>query len=180
MMYQIVNTGLKGCFEFTPKIFTDHRGTSIKPYNVDMLKRMGITHGFAEDLMVTSCKGVLRGLHFQKMPFEQAKLIWCAKGSIFDVAVDIRKDSPTFGKFAVFYIDSLKHNIAYIPAGFAHGYQVLEDDTIVFYKMSSVYSPEHEGGIRYDSINIPWPLENAIVSAKDTELPGFKDFISAF
>ncbi|RCX09888.1 dTDP-4-dehydrorhamnose 3,5-epimerase [Anaerobacterium chartisolvens] len=179
-MYSINKTPIEGCFEFTPGIFTDNRGVSIKPYNVDILKSMGVGHGFAEDLMVTSRKGVLRGLHFQRPPYAQAKLIWCVRGSIFDVAVDIRKNSPTYGSFVYFHIDCIKHNIAYIPAGLAHGYQVLEEDTTVFYKMSSVYSPENEGGILYNSLGIAWPLDNPIISEKDLSLPDFKDFVNVF
>ena len=180
MMHNINKTHLEGCFEFTPRIFKDNRGVSIKPYNVDILRSMGIEHGFAEDLMVTSHKSVLRGLHFQKPPYVQAKLIWCSRGSIFDVAVDIRKSSPTYGSFAYFHIDCRKHNIAYIPEGFAHGYQALEEDTTVFYKMSSVYSPENEGGILYNSLGIPWPLESPIMTEKDLSLPDFENFVSAF
>lgn len=170
-MHQLNEIFPDECFEFIPKIFSDHRGVSIKPYNVDIFKAMGVIHDFAEDLMVTSHKGVVRGLHFQKPPYEQAKLIWCIKGSIFDVAADLRMNMPGFGNIRCFSIDSKKHNIVYIPAGFAHGYQVLEDDTIVYYKMSSVYSPEYESGIRYDSLGIQWPVENPVLSEKDLKLP---------
>lgn len=176
----IVNrTALEGCLEIIPDVFTDHRGISIKPYNTEMLGNIGITHGFSEDLMVTSRKGVIRGLHFQNPPYEQAKLVWCIKGSIFDVAVDIRKDSPTFGMYTYFYLTAEKHNIAYIPIGFAHGYQVLKHDTTVYYKMSSVYAPNYEGGIRFDSLNIPWPLGNPVLSEKDLNLKPFGSSNSA-
>lgn len=180
ILYQKIKSEIEDCFELMPRIFKDHRGISVKTFNEDLYKEIGITHKFAEDLMVTSHKGVLRGLHFQKPSYEQAKLIWCISGSIFDVAVDIRKNSSTYGQFVYFNIDSRKRNLVYIPAGFAHGYQVMEDNTTVYYKMSSVYSPEHEGGLHYSSLNIPWPIEEKIVSDKDIKMPKFNEFISVF
>lgn len=180
LMYKVNKTNLEGCLELIPSIYEDHRGVSIKPFHFDTFETIGITDVFKEDLMVTSKKGVLRGLHFQKPPFGQAKLIYCVRGSIFDVAVDIRKNSPTYGQYACFFVDFKKHNIVYIPEGFAHGYMVLEDDTTVIYKMSAIYSPKHEGGIIWDSIDIPWPLENPILSEKDKKLMFFKDLKSEF
>lgn len=179
-MYQINRTSINGCLELVPNIFTDHRGTSIKPFHSDTFKSLGLEYNFSEDLMVTSRKGVLRGMHLQKPPFQQAKLIYCVRGSIFDVAVDIRKDSPTYGQYVGFYVDAIKHNIIYIPSGFAHGYLVLEENTTVVYKMSSVYSPEHEAGFRWDSAGISWPQLNPILSDKDKNLPDFDNFVSMF
>lgn len=179
-MYQVNKTMLDGCLELIPKVFTDHRGVSIKPFHMDSFIKLEIEHNFNEDLMVNSHKDVLRGLHLQNPPFQQAKLICCVKGSIFDVAVDVRKNSSTYGQYACFYIDSIKHNIIYIPIGFAHGYLVLEDDTTVVYKMSSVYSPGYESGIKWDSLDIPWPVKKPILSKKDNSLPDFKDFVSMF
>jgi len=179
-VYRIIKTKIEGCIELIPNIFSDHRGLSIKPFHANIFRELGMENQFNEDFMVTSKKGVLRGLHFQKTPFEQAKLLYCVKGSIFDVAVDIRKNSPTYGRYVSFNIDSRNHNMAYIPAGFAHGYMSLEDDTVVIYKMSSGYSQNHEGGIRWDSVDIKWPLIEPILSDKDKVLPKFEDFISIF
>lgn len=179
-MYEVKKTKLDGCIEITAAVFQDDRGITIKPFHIDSFSLLGINKHFSEDLMVTSKKSVLRGLHFQSNPFSQAKLIYCVKGSIYDVAIDIRKNSLTYGEYVVFLIDSKKHNLAFIPEGFAHGYQVLEEDTTVIYKMSSVYSPEHEGGIRWDSLGIDWPIEKPILSEKDMLLPKFEDFISGF
>lgn len=178
-MYQIIKSKI-GCLEIIPPIFSDHRGISIKPYHKDTFKELGLVHTFDEDLVVTSAKGVLRGLHLQNPPFEQVKLVWCVQGSILDVAVDVRKESPTYGQYACFHLEAKKHNGAYIPAGFAHGYYVLEEDTVVVYKLSSVYSPEHECGIRWDSLNIPWPSTQPILSDKDANLPLFREFVSKF
>ncbi|WPX07799.1 dTDP-4-dehydrorhamnose 3,5-epimerase [Anaerocellum danielii] len=176
-MYTINKTKLPGCVEIIPNIFDDHRGTSIKLYHSEIFKSLGIKDVLKEVLCVKSHKNVLRGLHYQKPPFCQAKLVSCLRGSIFDVVVDIRENSPTYGKFECFHIDSKKNNIVYVPVGFAHGYLVLEDDTIVLYNMSEIYSPEHEGGIRWDSLSIPWPIKNPILSDKDMNLPPFNDSI---
>lgn len=180
LIYLVNKTNIEGCIELIPSIFNDERGMSIKPFHKETFEKIGIHCKFNEDFMVTSHKGVLRGLHFQNPPYAQAKLIYCVKGSIFDVAVDIRYNSATFGQFICFHIDTLKHNMVYIPEGFAHGYQVLENDTTVIYKMSSGYSPNYEGGIRWNSVNIPWPLEEPILSQKDKNLITFEDLISAF
>lgn len=179
-MYTVNNTKIDGCVEINATIYEDDRGITMKPFHVNEYASFGIYDEFKEELMVTSKKRVLRGLHFQKNPFSQAKLIHCAKGSIFDVAVDIRKNSSTYGQYVEFLVDSKKHNLAYIPVGFAHGYQVLEEDTTVIYKMSSIYSPNNEGGIRWDSLGIDWPLKNPVLSDKDWLLPKFEDFTSPF
>jgi dTDP-4-dehydrorhamnose 3,5-epimerase len=179
-VYKVNKVNIEGLIELIPNIFTDHRGESIKPYHSETLKELGIQCDFNEDLMVTSNKGVLRGLHLQKPPYEQAKLIYCVKGSIFDVAVDIRKQSLTYGQYVYFNIDAKKHNIVYIPTGFAHGYLVMEDDTTVIYKMSSIYSPDYENGIKWDSIDIPWPIKEPILSEKDKGLSSFNSFNSGF
>lgn len=176
-MYKVIESHIKDCFEIRMKEFEDNRGVIRKTFHKNFMRKIGINHNFYEDLIVKSKKNVLRGMHFQKKPYEQAKLIYCVKGKILDVALDLRIDSKTFGKFEVFELDSKKGNMAFIPEGFAHGYLVIEDDTIVNYKMSNRYEPRYEGGIRWDSINVPWPIENPIVSEKDSNLPLFKNFI---
>lgn len=179
-MFKLKKTKIEGCIELITNTFEDARGLTTKPFHSVEFSSLGLQNVFKEDLMVTSKKGVLRGLHFQNNPFSQAKLIYCVKGSIYDVAVDIRKNSPTYGEYVNFIIDAKKHNLAFIPEGFAHGYQVLEEDTTVIYKMSSVYAPEHEGGIRWDSLGIDWPIKKPILSEKDMRLPKLEDFISDF
>lgn len=163
----------KECIEFVQKVCTDSRGTIIKPYNPDFLRLMGISAGFDEDLQVTSHIGVIRGLYYQKPPYEQAMLVWCVRGSIYSAALNLRPGSPDFGKVETHRIDSHKHNAIYIPFGFAYGYQVLEEDTTVFCKLSSEYSAERQEGIRYDSAGIDWPLDAPILSEKEL---GFKAF----
>lgn len=180
-MFIVNETGADGCFELIPRIFTDHRGVSIKPFHKYAFEDLGLESCYHEDLIVTSGKYVVRGLHFQYPPYQQIKLVFCTSGSIFDVAVDIRRNSPTYGKHISLVLDAVKHNMIYIPTGFAHGYQALEDNTTVAYKISSIYSPDNEGGIRWDSMNITWPYgKKAVLSEKDKNLPDFKRFISAF
>lgn len=179
-MFTVNKTNTDGCFELIPRIFTDQRGVSIKPFHKDAFEELGFESSFNEDLIVTSGKYVVRGLHFQYPPFQQIKLVFCISGSMFDVAVDIRRNSPTYGNHTSLVIDAAKHNMIYIPAGFAHGYQALEDNTTVAYKISTIYSPNNEGGIRWDSMNISWPFEKALLSEKDKNWPGFKSFKSEF
>lgn len=175
-MYKIIRTNIEDCVEILPNIFEDIRGITIKPYHYPTFKNLGIDEVFNEDLLVESKKGVIRGLHFQREPFEQSKLVYCISGSILDVAVDIRKGSSTYGKYVCFNLDSKKRNIAYIPSGFAHGYEVLEYNTIVTYKLSSPYMPQTEGGIKWDSMGIPWRDNNPIISEKDSKLPSFQEY----
>lgn len=174
-MYTIIETRINGCIEIIPRIFQDHRGITVKPFHQPTFKQLGLPEMFHEELTVKSYKHVIRGLHFQKPPFEQAKLITCLKGSILDVGVDLRAESKTYGEFVCLYLDEEKHNMAYIPEGFAHGYCVLSEEAIVNYKMSSVYAPQYEDGIRWDSLDIPWGVEHPIISEKDKRLPILSD-----
>lgn len=173
-MYNIVKTELDGCLEILPNIFEDKRGKSIKTYHNTTFKELGIKEEFKEDLIVISKKNVLRGLHFQKEPYEQSKVVYCIKGSILDVVLDIRRSSSTYGKHVCINISSDKNNMVYIPVGFAHGYLTLEDDTIVAYKMSEEYAPKYECGIKWDSVGIPWNINKPIVSDRDGN---FKEFL---
>lgn len=178
-MYRIKKTNIENCIEIFPNVFEDNRGITIKPYHRKSFEDLGILEEFKEDLFVTSSKGVIRGLHFQKEPFEQSKLIYCVKGSILDVAIDMRKESKTYGQAVHFHIDSRKRNMAYIPSGFAHGYEVLEEDTMVVYKLSSMYAPEYEEGIRWDSVNIDWNTSNPLLSDKDKKWQTFLEYTNS-
>ncbi|WP_296559016.1 dTDP-4-dehydrorhamnose 3,5-epimerase [uncultured Acetobacterium sp.] len=179
-MYQVNKTALDGCLRLEPNIFRDHRGTSIKTFHIEDFRDYGINNNFVEDLIVVSNKNVLRGLHFQNPPFAQAKLVYCVKGSILDVVLDIRRDSPTYGNYEMFNIDASNFSILYIKEGFAHGYLALEVDTVVMYKMSSVYNKKLEGGIRWNSIDIPWGISKPIISERDESFVAFNDFRSNF
>ncbi|MDU3336061.1 dTDP-4-dehydrorhamnose 3,5-epimerase [Paraclostridium bifermentans] len=175
-MYKIIKTELVGCMQIIPNIFNDKRGKSLKTYHKTTFKKLGIVEDFKEDLIVTSNKGVLRGLHFQKKPYEQSKLVYCLKGSVLDVVLDIRKNSNTYGKYICINLSGDKGNMIYIPAGFAHGYLSLEDNSIVGYKMSQEYNPEYEDGIKWNSLDIPWNIENPIISDRDKVFKSFIDY----
>ncbi len=181
----VEETYLKECFVLKPKVFEDERGFFFESFNKKIFEtKTGITANFVQDNQSKSSKGVLRGMHFQTEEYAQAKLIQVIKGKVFDVCVDIRKESPTFGKNFSIILDDIDHKQVYIPKGFAHGFLVLEDDTIFSYKCDNFYNKESESGILYndEDLNIEWnfPFEKLIVSEKDKQLPSFKDFVNEY
>lgn len=153
--------------------FDDNRGFFMEFFKESAFNVNGIKTKFVQDNYSRSVKGVLRGLHYQKSPRAQAKIVMTTKGEIFDVAVDLRKGSPTYGKWIGEILSEQNHKLLYVPEGFAHGFIVLSDEADVFYKVSSEYSPEHERGIIWNDkeIAIKWPVTNPIISKNDLELP---------
>lgn len=153
--------------------FPDDRGFFMESFKESVFAENGIDTKFVQDNFSHSLKGVLRGLHFQKNPHAQAKLVTALRGEIFDVAVDIRKNSPTFGKWVGQILSDKNHRLLYIPEGFAHGFCVTSDEADVLYKVNNEYSPEHDRGIIWNDpqINISWPTKNPIISKKDMDLP---------
>ena len=162
-----------------PKVFEDGRGFFYESYREALFRENGVKEHFVQDNHTRSSKGVLRGLHYQIEPMEQAKLIRVICGKIFDVAVDIRKGSKTFGQSVSVTLDADKKQMIYIPAGFAHGYCTLEDGCEVLYKVSQFYSVKHEHGIRWNDpkLEIIWPDlgMDYILSEKDQQLPGLQN-----
>jgi dTDP-4-dehydrorhamnose 3,5-epimerase len=160
-----------------PRIFGDKRGFFAETYKKSEFVENGIAEDFLQDNHSLSQKGVLRGLHFQENPRAQGKLVRVVKGRVWDVAVDVRKSSPTFLKWVSVELSEENNFMFYIPAGFAHGFVSLTDDVHLTYKCTHEYSPEHDGGIRWDDpdLGLPWPVENPLVSDKDAELPYLKD-----
>ncbi len=154
-----------------PKVFGDKRGFFMENYKYSEFADFGIDVKFVQDNHSKSAKNVLRGLHFQMLPKAQAKLVRCIKGKIFDVAVDIRKDSPTYGKWVGEILSEENKKMLYIPIGFAHAFCVVSDEAEIVYKSSDEYSPENESAIAWNdpTINIIWPIKNPIVSEKDAE-----------
>ena len=174
---EVTRTNLEGCFILEPKVFGDERGYFFESFNKENLTSFEIN--FVQDNEAFSNKGILRGLHFQKGEYAQAKLVRVVKGKVLDVAVDLRKDSDTYGKhFSIILSEENKKQL-FVPRGFAHGYAVLEYNTIFQYKCDNFYSPENEGGIRYDDeiLNIDWKLnkQEVLLSLKDKNLLFFKD-----
>ena len=158
-----------------PDFFRDNRGHFFESYNQGEFSRSGIPQVFIQDNHSVSTKGVIRGLHYQIEPYAQAKLIRVIKGAIYDVAVDIRPGSKTFGKYVGNELTAQNRQMVFVPAGFAHGFCALED-TEVLYKVTKLYAPEHQRGIRFDdpSIGISWPRMNYLLSEKDKSFPDFK------
>ena len=164
------------------KIFSDKRGFFLESFKESEFISNGINKKLVQDNISHSTRGVLRGLHFQKNPKPQAKLVTVIKGKIFDVAVDIRKNSPTYGKWVSQILSEEEHNLLYVPEGFAHGFCVLSEEADVYYKVSNEYSSEHEDGIMWNdpNLNISWPLTDVIVSDKDKQLPLLENLENSF
>jgi dTDP-4-dehydrorhamnose 3,5-epimerase len=156
-----------------PSVFKDERGEFMEVYKQSEFAQFGIKEQFVQDNRSISKKNVLRGLHYQIHPKAQAKLVQCVRGAVFDVAVDIRKNSPTFGKWVGSELTEENHRLLFIPAGFAHGFVVLSDVAEIHYKCSGEYSKEHDRGILWNdpAIGIQWPLVHPILSEKDTNHP---------
>ena len=167
-----------------PTVFGDNRGYFFESYNQKKFEEIVSKTSFIQDNESKSTKGVLRGLHFQKPPFTQAKLVRCIEGRVVDVAVDIRKGSPTFGMHVSVELSSENKRQLFVPRGFAHGFAVLSETAIFAYKVDNIYAPEYDSGIKYNDkdLNINWSLaENEIqLSLKDNNLSFFKDLDSPF
>lgn len=172
----VIKTDIEGVFVIEPQVFGDERGYFFESFNAErFLAQTGVEVTFVQDNESRSKRGVLRGLHFQKKPHAQAKLVRVVQGRVLDVAVDIRPESPTFGKYVATELSGENHRQMFIPKGFAHGYVVLEDDTIFQYKCDEFYHPESEDGIAWNDpqIGIEWgiPENEIILSEKDKNRP---------
>ena len=186
---EIIRTDIDGVLIIEPKVFGDKRGYffesfSQREFDEKVAPILGHTVHFVQDNESCSTFGVMRGLHFQRPPFTQAKLVRCVSGSVLDVAVDIRKGSPTFGRSVCAELTGENHRQFFIPKGFAHGFVVLSDTAVFQYKCDEFYHPEADGGISIldSSLGIDWriPADRAILSDKDTRHPLLKDFDSPF
>ena len=173
---EVVGTAIPEVKIITPKKFGDHRGFFSETYNKNALAEAGIDLHFVQDNhSLSATKGTLRGLHCQIPPFGQDKLVRVVRGAIFDVAVDLRTGSPTFGQYVSTVISAEEWNQIFVPIGFAHGFCTIEPDTEVIYKVTNYWSPEHERGILWDdpAVGIEWPVaaKDVVLSEKDTEWP---------
>lgn len=181
---QVITTKIEGVFIIEPKVFKDARGYFFESYSKRDFDEKVAKVNFVQDNESCSTKGVIRGLHFQKPPFTQAKLVRCVVGKVLDVAVDLRKDSPTYGQHVAVELSEENHRQFFIPKGFAHGFEVLSDIAVFQYKCDEYYHPEVDGGIdAFDpQLAIEWhtKLQDAIVSEKDTKHPKISGFITPF
>lgn len=182
----IIQAPINGLLVIEPKVWKDNRGYFYESYNAKLFADAGITSNFVQDNQSFSEKGALRGLHAQKAPFAQGKLVRVIQGSVLDIAVDIRKESPTYGQHFSIELSGENHKQLWIPAGFLHGFLTLEDNTIFTYKVSNYYDKSSEIGVMWNDadLNINWstelPKEQFLLSEKDQILPLFKDFSSPF
>jgi len=172
---------LEGLILVKPKVYADERGYFMELFKSSDMQLGGITGEFVQDNLSYSRKGTVRGLHYQMKPKMQGKLVTCLRGTIYDVAVDIRVGSPTFGKWIAVELSEENHHLLWIPEGFAHGFMVLSEEALALYKVSgSEYSPEHDAGIRWDDpeLNVDWPIKDVaklIISEKDKHLPTLRE-----
>lgn len=177
---KVTKTNLEGCLIIEPKIFDDGRGSFFESFNQKIFEeKTGLKTRFIQDNQSISQRGVLRGLHMQKGAFSQAKLVRVIKGKVLDVAVDVRKNSPTFGEHFSIELSDKNNKQLFVPRGFLHGFSVLEDDTIFSYKCDNYYNKDSESGVLYNDpkLNIDWKLkeEEIVLSEKDKYLKLFKD-----
>lgn len=180
---EVIEGDINGLLIFKPRVFEDERGLFFESFNEQKFKNLtGLDVNFCQDNESLSHKNVLRGLHFQTPPFAQGKLVRVIKGKVIDVAVDIRKSSSTYGKHQMIELSEENKKIFWIPPGFAHGFLVLEENTIFSYKCTNYYSPVSEGTIRWDDLdlNINWPISTPFVSEKDKVGEEFVNFVSQF
>jgi dTDP-4-dehydrorhamnose 3,5-epimerase len=181
---KFIKTEISDVYIIEPSVFGDNRGYFLESFNLEKFKENIYSIKFVQDNESKSSKGVLRGLNFQKPPFEQAKLVRCIEGKVIDVAVDIRKGSPTYGMHVAIELSGENKRQLFVPRGFAHGFLVLSDSATFAYKVDNTYAPEFDAGIRWNDkeLNIQWGMEDSIVkvSAKDAELPFLSEFESPF
>lgn len=175
---EVQELSLSGVKRIRPKVFFDDRGFFRETFRAPLYLQAGISEDFVQDNHSFSKKGTIRGMHFQRSP-GQAKLITVMEGKIFDVVVDIRPDSPTFGKWEGVYLDAAQGDQIFVPIGFAHGFCVVSEHAHVCYKISSLYDPAEEKGFRYDdpTVGIVWPEENPILSDRDLASPFLKEVV---
>ena len=181
---EVIKTALEGVVIIEPRIFKDERGYFFESFSQREFNEKVRPIEFVQDNESMSSYGVMRGLHFQRPPFTQSKLVRCVKGAVLDVAVDIRKGSPTYGQHVAVELTEDNHRQFFVPRGFAHGFAVLSETAIFQYKCDNFYAPQADGGIqlRDESLQIDWmiPTDNAILSPKDLVHPLLKDFDSPF
>ena len=181
---EIIKTNIEGVIIIEPRIFKDDRGYFFESFSQREFEEKVCKTTFVQDNESKSSYGVLRGLHFQKPPFAQSKLVRVIKGAVLDVAVDIRKGSPTFGQYVSVELTGDNHRQFFIPRGFAHGFSVLSEEVIFQYKCDNFYSPQSEGAIAWNDpdLNIDWriPIEEVVLSVKDSKHPKLKDLQSVF
>ena len=179
-MFSLVESELLGLKTLRPRVFQDQRGTFVKTFHAGLFESLGLVFAPKEEFFSISHRNVLRGMHFQLPPADHAKVVYCIVGRVLDVVVDLRQGSRTFGRCHAGELSAENRWVLFIPTGFAHGFLSLEDNTTMIYQTSSVHSPAHDVGIRWDSIGFNWPVQNPIMSDRDQQFPALADFKPPF
>ncbi|THC43808.1 dTDP-4-dehydrorhamnose 3,5-epimerase [Massilia sp. Mn16-1_5] len=179
-MFETQDTGLPGCLLLQPRVLEDARGRFVKTFHEGAFRALGLEAGFVEQYYSHSHRGVVRGMHFQKPPAQHAKLVYCVHGEVFDVVLDLRRGSPTYGQTRSFTLSASQGNALYIAAGMAHGFCATSELATLVYNVTSVYAPEQDEGVRWDSIGVQWPAANPLVSPRDAAFAALADFDSPF
>jgi dTDP-4-dehydrorhamnose 3,5-epimerase len=177
---EIIPTALEGCYQVSPFFAQDERGTFVKTFHAERFSALGLPIDWREEYYSSSRKGVIRGMHFQTPPHEHEKLVYCMQGQVLDVVVDLRKASPTYGMHIAVKLDAASGQGLMIPKGIAHGFLALTRDVLMAYKVTSLYSPDSDAGIRWDSFGFDWGVDQPILSERDSGHPTFEDFESPF
>ncbi|HUB87956.1 MAG TPA: dTDP-4-dehydrorhamnose 3,5-epimerase [Verrucomicrobiae bacterium] len=177
---KIKSEPLPAALVLEPNVFEDKRGNFVKTFQKPAFSTLKINFHPQEEFYSTSNRDVLRGMHFQLPPHDHDKLVYCIRGAVLDVILDIRKNSPAFGRSAAVELTAQNHLLFFIPKGFAHGFLSLEDETVMIYKTSTVHAPSHDAGIRWDSFGFQWPVKKPILSDRDNSFPALADFRSPF
>jgi len=177
---KLVPTELQGVYVIEQDVFKDQRGAFVKTFQSSLFATHGLECNFRENYYTKSREDVIRGMHFQTPPHDHAKLVTVIQGTIIDVILDIRRNSPTFGRHIEIELSRENRRSIYIARGFAHGFGTLSDTAIAYYMVTTEYAPEHDAGIHFDSFGYRWPIMKPIVSDRDSALPRFDRFITPF
>jgi len=173
-------TDIPGCYILQAKVLRDSRGTFVKTFHAPRFDELGLRTDWREEYFSTSATGVIRGLHFQTPPADHAKMVFCLTGEVLDVIVDLRRGSPAFGRATGFTLSAENSRGLYLPTGCAHGFVSLAAESGMYYKVTSVHSPENDAGIAWDSVGFEWPVAKPSLSERDSRHPRFADFNSPF
>jgi len=177
---QIIETKIPGCYEIQPELLKDDRGSFVKVFNAEDFKSFGLCVDWKEQYYSVSQANVVRGLHFQLPPYDHVKLVYCVAGSVEDVVLDLRRDSPTYGMTLMLELSEEKGNMIYLPRGLAHGFCTTKEPAILVYNVSTIYTREADAGVLWNSAGIDWSVQNPLLSQRDRLFPALDDFESPF
>lgn len=180
MNIQLIETKIPGCYELQALNLIDNRGSFVKTFHAAWFELLGLRNDWSEQYYSISQPGVVRGLHFQLPPHEHAKLVHCVNGRVLDVVLDIRRGSPTYGQHISIELSAERANMLYLPPGLAHGFGTFDKPATMVYNVTSMYHPESDAGIRWNSISVKWPVSKPLVSERDRQFPTLQEFKSVF